>query len=54
MDPPAPTAEEPLEPLENETDHIYRATNIIAASDSSVDPISGEATFNWRITTYDK
>lgn len=28
---------------EDDTDHIYRATNIIAASDSSVDPITGEA-----------
>jgi hypothetical protein len=51
---PAPTTDEPPELLETETDHIYCATNIIAASDSSVDPISGEATFNWRITTYDK
>jgi ribonuclease HI len=51
---PAPTADDLPEFSEDETDHIYRATNIIAASDSSVDPISGEATFNWRITTYDK
>jgi hypothetical protein len=39
---------------EEDPDHIHRATNIIAASDSSVDPITGEATYNWRITTYDK
>jgi hypothetical protein len=33
-------------------EHIYTAENIIAATDSSVDPVSGEATYNWRITTY--
>ncbi|KAL3802447.1 hypothetical protein ACHAWO_004749 [Cyclotella atomus] len=38
----------------NDPDHIYAAENIIAASDSSVDPVSGEATFNWRITTYER
>jgi hypothetical protein len=38
VDLPAPTADEPPELSEAETDHIYRATNIIAASDSSVTP----------------
>jgi hypothetical protein len=51
------STEEPPDPSklsENDPEHIYNATNIIAASDSSVDPITGEATYNWRITTYDK
>eukprot|EP00956_Cyclotella_meneghiniana_P023204 scaffold44714_cov61-Cyclotella_meneghiniana.AAC.4 len=51
---PTPPADEPPEADEIDTDHIYEATNIIAASDSSVNPITGEATYNWRITTYDK
>jgi hypothetical protein len=42
------------EETREDPEHIYAAQNIIAASDSSVDPLSGEATYNWRITTYDK
>jgi hypothetical protein len=38
----------------DDPEHIYAAENIIAATDSSVDPVSGEATFNWHITTYNK
>jgi fructose-specific phosphotransferase system component IIB len=33
---------------------IYEAASIIAASDSSVDNFHGEASFNWRITTWTK
>ena len=51
---PTPLLDEPPEADEIDKDYIYQATNIIAASDSSVNPITGEATFNWRITTYDK
>jgi hypothetical protein len=42
------------EATNDDPDHIYAAENIIAASDSSVDPVSGEATFNWHITTYER
>ena len=42
------------EATKDNPDYIYTAENIIAASDSSVDPVSGEATFNWRITTYER
>jgi hypothetical protein len=54
MDPPAPPAEESAEADEINTEYIYQATNIIAASDASVNPITGEVAFNWRITTYEK
>jgi ribonuclease HI len=40
------------EATKNDPEYIYAAENIIAASDSFVDPVSGEATCNWRITTY--
>jgi ribonuclease HI len=33
---------------------IYDAVSILAASDSSVDNFQGEASFNWRITTWTK
>ena len=42
------------EATKDDPDHIYAAENIIAATDASVDPVSGEATFNWRITTYER
>jgi ribonuclease HI len=54
MDPPAPPTEESAEADEINTEYRYQATNIIAASDASVNPITGEAAFNWRITTYEK
>jgi hypothetical protein len=54
VEPPQPQNQTTEDATENDPEHIYRATNIIAASDSSVDPITGEATYNWRITTYDK
>ena len=34
--------------------HIRSAREILAAGDSSVDPIDGRATYNWRITTVQK
>jgi hypothetical protein len=53
--PAAPPPNDATDDVDQEDpEHIHRATNIIAASDSSVDPITGEATYNWRITTYDK
>jgi hypothetical protein len=53
--PTVPPPEEATDEVDqDDPEHIYQATNIIAASDSSVDPITGEATYNWRITTYDK
>jgi hypothetical protein len=51
--PSPPTGDLP-EVNETDIDYIHRSTNIIAASDSSVNPLTGDATFNWRITTYDK
>jgi septum formation inhibitor-activating ATPase MinD len=54
MDPPAPPTEESAEADEINTEYIYQATNIIAALGASVNPITGEAAFNWRITTYEK
>ena len=49
-------------PVTNEDDdlevvdgaYVRSARAILAASDSSVDPIDGRATFNWRITTIKK
>jgi hypothetical protein len=43
-----------METDETDIEYINQATNIIAASDASVNPITGEAAFNWRITTYEK
>ena len=34
--------------------HIKEAERIVAVSDSAMDPATGEATFNWRITTWTK
>jgi hypothetical protein len=54
VDPPVPPTDDPMETDEKDMEHINQATNIIAASDASVNPITGEAAFNWRITTYEK
>jgi hypothetical protein len=54
VDPPAPPTDDPAETDETDIEYINQATNIIAASDASVNPITGEAAFNWRITTYEK
>jgi hypothetical protein len=54
LEPPAALPNASSEAESTDPSIIYQATNIIAASDSSVDPITGEATYNWRITTYDK
>ena len=43
-----------VEASEDDPIHIRMAAEIIAASDGSVDPLTGAAAFNWRITTYKK
>jgi len=54
LEPPQAPPNATSEAETTDPNFIYHATNIIAASDSSVDPITGKATYNWRITTYDK
>ena len=39
---------------EEDPGHIWEANEIIAASDGSVDPLTGAAAYNWRITTHQK
>jgi hypothetical protein len=51
---PAPPTDDPAGTDEIDIEYINQSTNIIAASDASVNPITGEAAFNWRITTYEK
>lgn len=41
-------------PNEDSTESIRSATSLVAVSDSALDPISGEATYNWRITTWSR